>query len=245
MGAPKITEVEASFADWKFLAQLPDEINGFQKVPGKGREGQILYIVAYVNEAQHRRLDLTYTGETFDYVPVKSIGLHVFRDERYFCRDQERFGNLMLEHLPDILKELAQEHISTFDYEAKDVGFENWEFWQTLPQKIGNFELYITPDNPVNFINGSCIFLDYSDFEHQSTLYFLFNNFRVEVFGEMLQNNIPVTTNAFTVPEENEHGQRRTTEPNPKLILPRFTELLQEHLEEFLHKLGESGFETL
>ena len=135
------------------------------------------------------------------------------------------------------------QHHTDFGYEAKDVHFENWDYWQSLPKKIGSFELFITPDNPVPFINGSFIFLNYADFEQQSQLYFLFNSFRVEVFGEMLQQNIPVTTHVFTVPIENEHGER--IEMKPEAILPKFTELLKQNLVPFLETLGKAGFETL
>ena len=186
---------------------------------------------------------MTYTKETFDYVPVKVVGLHVFRDIRYFCRDKDKFAQLMLEHLPKVLEEIAFEHHTDFGYEAKDMHFEEWDYWRSLPQKVGNFELFITPDNPVPFINGSYIFLNYSDFAHESQLYFLFNGFRVEVFGEMLQQNIPVTTDLFTVPEENDHGQRKLMKPEK--ILPRFTELLEARLLPCLERLGQAGFETL
>ena len=34
MGQPKITEIEAALADWDFLKELPQEIDGFKS---KGR----------------------------------------------------------------------------------------------------------------------------------------------------------------------------------------------------------------
>lgn len=243
MGAPKITEIAEHLNEWDFLEKLPEELKGFKKVPGSGINGQILNIVAYVNEKTHRRVDLTYTSETFDYVPVKTIGLHTFRDERYFCRDQERFGNMMLEHLPELLEELSTDKKQDFGFAAKNVHFEKWDEWKSLPKKIGDFELYITPDNPVSYINGSVIFLDYSDFKHNSQLYFMFNSFRIEVFGEMLQKNMPVTINTYTVPEENENGERCKMEEYK--ILPRFTELLMKNLEKDLEKLAAGKFQTL
>lgn len=246
MGGPKIEkieDIEASLPTWEFLQKLPEAIGDFKKVPGRGIEGQILYIVSYVDEEHHRQLDLTYTKETFDYIPLKVIGLHSFRDERYYCRDKERFANMMLEHLPDILASMSYDCIMSFGYEAKEVKFEEWEYWKELPKKIGSFELFITPDRPVTYINGSTIFLDYSDFEQQSTIYFLFNGLRVEVFADMLQGNVPVTTNAFTVPKENNKGRRAKLEPYK--ILPQFTELLKQNLEEHVQKLAEKKFFTI
>ena len=85
MGQPKITEIEAQLGEWEFLKELPQEIDGFKLTMGQGIEGQILTIASYSNEAMHSRLDLIYTSETFDYVPVKTIGMHTFRDIRYFA----------------------------------------------------------------------------------------------------------------------------------------------------------------
>ena len=89
MGQPDIKEIEAGLKDWDFVRNLPAAIGDYTLVPGSGIDGQILNIAAYVHEASHCRLDLTYTKETFDYVPVKTVGLHTFRDVRFFCRDRE------------------------------------------------------------------------------------------------------------------------------------------------------------
>ena len=101
----------------------------------------------------------------------------------------------------------------------------------------------IEEHKPVQYINGSIIFLDYSDFEHQSQLYFMFNSFRIEVFGEMLQRNVPVTTNAFTVPTEDAQGCRN--EISPDNILPQFSQLLEKYLHEHLDKLQREEFQTI
>lgn len=246
MGEPKIEkieDIEASLPTWEFLQKLPQQIGDFKKVAGRGREGQILYLVSYVDELHHRRLDLTYTKETFDYIPLKVIGLHSFRDERYYCRDKERFAAMMLEHLPEIIASMSYDHKMELGYAAKPVNFEAWQEWKELPKKIGSFELFITPDKPVNYINGSSIFLDYSDFEQKSTIYFLYNGFRVEVFGEMLQNDVPVTTSAFTVPQEDDKGYREKVQP--KNILPAFNKRLQQYLKEHIEKLARQEFYTI
>lgn len=246
MGGPKIEKIEdiqASLATWDFIAQLPEQVGSFKKQPGRGIEGQMLFMVSYVDEEHYRRLDLVYTKETFDYLPLKMVGLNIFRDERYYCRDKEKFAKLMLEHLEQLLEEISADRQSDYGYEGLELHFDEWEYWKSLPKQIGKFQLFITPDKPVKYINGSTIFLDYMDFEKQSHLYFLFNGYRTEVFGEMLQNNVPVTTKDFTVPEENEHGRRKTMTPGK--ILPRFEELLKANLERYLEILGRDGFETL
>ena len=101
MGQPDIKEIEAGLKDWDFVRNLPAAIGDYTLVPGSGIDGQILNIAAYVHEASHCCLDLTYTKETFDYVPVKTVGLHTFRDVRFFCRDREHFRSRISIRYPE------------------------------------------------------------------------------------------------------------------------------------------------
>lgn len=199
MGQPDIKEIEAGLKDWDFVRNLPAAIGDYTLVPGSGIDGQILNIAAYVHEASHCRLDLTYTKETFDYVPVKTVGLHTFRDVRFFCRDREHFADMMSKSLPDILASMDKKTVHKLPYEAKALHFEQWDYWRTLPALVGDYELYITPDNPLPYINGSFIFLDYTDFKHGNQIYFSYNIFRDELFAEMRKNHLPLTTDAFDV----------------------------------------------
>lgn len=219
-----MSEVAAGIKDWDLLQKLPPAVAGFKLVPGTGVTGQILNIAAYVSEAMHCRLDITYTSETFDYVPVKTVGLHSFRDVRYFCRDREHFAQLLLKRLPTLIKDIDRQKPHKLGFEARGLHFENWDYWRSLPQKIGSYDLYITPDNPLEYINGSFIFLDYSDFQHGNQIYFAYNIFRNELFAEMRKQWLPLTTDAFDVagkiPDEHK--------------LQALTVLLKERLEPLL-----------
>ncbi len=199
MGQPSIKEIEESLANWEFLGQLPQEIEGFVLIPGTGIEGQILNIASYVNEIDHCRLDITYTSETFDYVPVKTVGMHTFRDERYFARDREHFAKEFLQHLPQIIQSMSRHHKHNMPYDAKKLHFEQWQEWKELPLEIEGFEQFISPDNPLEYINGSYIVLDYTNFSNGSQIYFLYNTFRNELFAEIKKEYMPITTDAFNV----------------------------------------------
>lgn len=223
MGQLKITEIEAGLKDWEFLTKLPKEINGFMLQPGAGISGQELNIASYVNESMHSKVELIYTSETFDYVPVKHVGMHRFRDDRFFCRDREKFAELMLSNLPKIIDDINRNCPHYFTYEAKDQKFSEWDYWKKLPQRIGNFELFITPDNPLHYINGSILFLDYTDFVNGNQLYFLYNTFRDELFAELKKGYIPCTTDAFNADS-----------------LEALAELLDSRLEEVLKSLGKN-----
>lgn len=199
MGQPNIKEIEASLQDWELLKQLPPVVGDFKLVPSTGIAGQILNLGAYVDEKTHCRLDLTYTSETFDYVPVKTVGLHVFRDERYFHRDREKFGQQLLAELPLLLSSIDRGKPHAFGCEAKTLGFEKWDYWRKLPARIGDYELFITPENPLEYLNGSYIFLDYTDFQHGNQLYFAYNIYRNELFAEKKKGYFPLTTDVFDV----------------------------------------------
>ena len=195
--AQKISEIMEALPSWEFLQQLPQEIDGFQLQQGTGLQGQILNLAAYVNEAMHCRLDLTYTTETFDYIPVKTIGLHTFRDERYFSRDREKFAANMLQHLPELIALVDRNHPHEMGWEARSAGFPTWEGWKRLPKQIGNYQLFITPDNPVEYLNGSMLFLDYTDFATGDQIVWMYNAFRDEIFAEFKCKYFPLTTDEF------------------------------------------------
>lgn len=245
MGQPGIKEIEAQLPDWDFLQNLPAQVGNFTLQPGTGIQGQILNMAAYVDAVHHCRLDLTYTSETFDYVPVKTIGLHVFRDERIFCRDREHFAAMVQQQLPRLLDSVDRTKAHKLPWSAQGLGFDQWEYWRSLPQELEGYQLFITPDNPVAYINGSYIFLDYTDFNTGNQLYFAYNSFRNEIFAEKKQGCLPLTTNEFDVKDLRpvKKGKEVLVEPNrvsDERKLQLFTQLLQEKLVPTLQSLKES-----
>lgn len=195
--AKKITEIEAELVEWEFLKQLPKELEGFTLHEGTGIKGNILNIASYVDEANHSCVDLIYTGETFDYVIVKNLGLHTFRDDRFFTRDKDKFAEVVVAKLPSLLQDMGKGRAKAMGYESEVMGFKEWDYWKKLPKQIGNFELYITPDSPLEYINGSWVILDYSDFVNGNQLMFLYNSFRNELFAETKKGYLPLTTEEF------------------------------------------------
>lgn len=223
MGQLKITEIEAQLNEWEFIKELPPEIDGFKLTMGQGIDGQILTIASYGNEAMHSKLDLVYTSETFDYVPVKTIGMHTFRDIRYFCRDRDKFAKLMQENLPELLADINREKKHRMGTLVEETGLASWEYAARLPQKVGGFELFIAPDNPIDYINGSTLFIDYSDFEHGNQLVFFYNTFRDEFFAETKKGFMTGITHEFDCRN-----------------LEALEKLLDENLEAALQKLGKA-----
>ena len=217
MGQPDIKEIEAGLKDWDFVRNLPAAIGDYTLVPGSGIDGQILNIAAYVHEASHCRLDLTYTKETFDYVPVKIAGLHQYRDIRYFFRSRERFAEHVKDKLPALVHDIDIRTRHDLGVIIKETGLPEWTYGEKLPEKIGRFELFIRPENAIEYINGSIIFLDYTDFATGDQLVFLYNRFRDEFFAETKHALKPDNITDFDAKS-----------------LPQLEALLDEKLEGFL-----------
>ncbi|MDO4179274.1 MAG: hypothetical protein Q4D21_08835 [Phascolarctobacterium sp.] len=224
----KAQEIADELEGWELFDKLPKQVGSFIYNEGIGIVGKILNICSYVNEEQHTRLDITYTDETFDFVPVKTVGLHTFREEKYYSRDRAKFTSMVLEHLQDILKDIDRSEPHKMDWEASDLHFESWDYWKTLPQKIGDFELYATPDNPLNYINGACIFLDYVDFTHGNEFYLSYNYFRNEIYADLVKENLPLTTPAFDI----------NSKVDDRKKLDHLTNLLKEKLLPTLEELS-------
>jgi len=201
MMTPEIESIQSimeRLPAWEFLQQLPRELHGFAYHEGGKLEGHVLTLCSYVNEATHCRLDLIYTKETFDYMPVKSVGLQSYRDVRYITRDRKRFAEIIRENLPEMLETLRpdapQKDIA---YILRRKGILDWEYGKSLPKRIENFELFISPAHPLEYINNSIVFIDYSDFVHGNQLVFLYNQIKNEFFAENKKNFIPGTIHDF------------------------------------------------
>ena len=223
-----IEELAQKMADWELLKQLPASVGVFRLKLGGGLDGRILKIASYVSEAYRCRLEIIYTEETKDFVAVKSVGLHEFRDEELFSRDSDAFAAMFLAKLPRLLGGIDRSQPHAFPYEAQDLHFEKWAYWRTLPEKLGSYELFITPANPQPYINGSIIFLDYVDFGRGNEISFFYNVFRNEIFAELKRNYLPITTGLFDVERDVPDGAKLT----------RLGELLKAGLAGALSDLG-------
>lgn len=222
-----IEELAQKLGEWDFLKRLPESVGAFRLKPGGASDGRILKIASYVSDFRCR-LDLIYTAETKDFVPVKIVGLHEFREEELFSRDSEAFAARFLEKLPKLIAGIDRSRPHAFPYEARDLGFEKWDFWRNLPEKLGGYELFITPANPQPYINGSIIFLDYVDFGRGNEISFFYNVFRNEIFAELKRNYLPITTGLFDVERDVPDGAK----------LARLGELLKAGLAGALSDLG-------
>lgn len=193
-----IKELQESLPQWEFLKNLPRELKGFHYKDRGDMDGQhVLVLCSYEKPGFHRGLDLIYTKETFDFVPVKQVGLHSFRDLRYITRDKEEFTEVIPQVLERMLSEISEDYCPGCQRVLSEKGVPEWEYGRTLPETIGRFQLFITPEHPFEYINNSIILIDYADFEKGDELYFMYNRVRNEFFAEKKVDNIPKTIHDF------------------------------------------------
>ncbi|MBQ9697434.1 MAG: hypothetical protein IJV46_02710 [Acidaminococcaceae bacterium] len=182
---------------WEFLQKLPREMFGFTFQEGGQLKGHEFVLCSYEYETWRRRLELVYTKETFDYVPIRQVGLHRYRDLRYITRDKDVFAATMSEVLPRLLEEITPTYIPKSRHMLEEKGILQWHFPDTLPERIGRFVKYIAPQHPLDFINNSTVILDYADFSAGDELVFLYNRVRNEFFAESKTRFFPNTIHDF------------------------------------------------
>ena len=222
---------------WEFLQKLPRELHGFTFREGglilpKEQEGYPLkdggpkrghefLLGSYENAAAWRRLDLIYTKETFDYVPVRQVGLLRYRDFRYITRDKDQFAEWIAGAIDRLVEETAPTYIPRSGHVLKFKGILDWHFPDTLPDRVGNFVKFIGPQYPLEFINNTTVILDYSDFDAGNELMFMYNRARNEYYAENKKHMVPNTMHDFDAKK-----------------LTDLEELLAERLEPYLLALG-------
>ena len=224
---PKPEDIEVIMKrrpDWEFLQKLPKELHGFTFKEGGQLNGHEFVLGSYVNEAVRRRLELIYTKETFDYVPVRQVGLLRYRDFRYITRDKDVFAEWITGAIDRLVEETTPTYIPRSGHLLKDKGILDWHFPDTLPERVGSFVKFIGPQYPLDFINNATVILDYADFDAGNELVVMFNRVRNEFYAENKIHMIPNTMHEFDAKK-----------------LEDLEVLLTERLEPYLLNLENSG----
>ena len=222
---------------WEFLQKLPRELHGFTFKEGglilpkeqrgyaiedgEDTGGHEFLLGTYENEAARRRLDLVYTKETYDYVPIRQVGLLRYRDFRFITRDKDQFVEWISGRIDELVEETTPTYIPRSAYLLKFKGILDWHFPDTLPDRIGNFVKFIGPQHPLEFLNATTVILDYVDFDGCNELVFFYNRARNEYYAENKKHMFPSTMHEFDAKK-----------------LTDLEELLAEKLEPYLLELG-------
>ena len=120
--------IKARRPNWEFLQKLPRELHGFTFKEGGSQFRHEYMLAAYENVPARRRLELVYTDETFDYVPVRQVGLQRYRDFRYITRDKDQFEEWINRYIDRLVEETTPTHIPHSHFVLEHKGIFDWHF---------------------------------------------------------------------------------------------------------------------
>lgn len=208
-----IEKVKAETADWAYLAELPDEADGFTLDREVHIHGDCYDLFTYENAAAHKSTTAYFHEETHEYKLRVAFGLISFCRIEYITHDFAEFEALLRKNFAGMLHDMAVFNPDTLGSIVRDKGILTWEFGQKLPAELEGFTRFVGPAEPEKITNGSYVVLDYVDFDLESSVTFYYNIYRDEFYGEARIWNIPDVNYTF---------DSRT--------LPEFEEKLEAHL---------------
>lgn len=182
---------------WDRLDKLPKALYGFVLEIQLIECDNKYSICCYSHPGRRRSFSLIYDNATKEFIARTTVGLTEFCDINYICPNLEVLGRILSERLEGTIRNLAEFDEYTLDSIFVEKRIIEWSYGHNLPKKIGKFELYIEPHEPVRAINGSYIIIDYSDFNSKNSLIIYYNIFRDEFFGETRLNLAPQMTADF------------------------------------------------
>lgn len=184
-------EIIQDLQEWKLIDELPKKVHGFLFEKQLQKKDKQYLIFRYHNDSINRSFSVLYDGATKEFLARIVVGLTEFCDIRFIANKKETLENVLRHNLENTLKDLAYFNIKTIDSIVREKQIIEWPYVNNLPKQIGDFVLFIAPNQPLKVINGSYIIIDYSNFNSQSNLIIYYNIFRDEFFAEMRINRTP------------------------------------------------------
>lgn len=185
--------------DWPFLQRLPAEHAGFSLNIELTECGTQYAAFTYQNPRAHRSFAVVYDSATKDFLAKVTIGLNEYYDVAFIVTSLDALEKLLAAKLAATLDALAGKEDFESIFRAKKI--LEWPYGRELPGELAGFGLFIAPERPVRFINGSYIIIDYSDFAAASNLNICYNVYRDEFFGQYRLENTPFSTGLFDARE--------------------------------------------
>ena len=180
-----LEEVQAT----DFFDKLPAEIHGFtlKKIFAESDDKFIYF--SYENIKIHRAVIAYFHEETLEYKIRVRIGLTEFCIDKFFTSNFADYCEKISSELDKIIESFLDNHENqnSLIIEKK---IAQWAYGKNLPSKIFNFELFITPQNPVEITNGSFIIINYSDFTAASDFTITYNIYTENFSAEFTKNHV-------------------------------------------------------
>lgn len=179
-----------------FFDELPAELLGFTLKKIFADDGDKFIYFTYENFQTHRGLTAYFHDETKEYKVRVKIGLNEFCLTKFFTEDFNQFGEKIFSELENALKSFS-ENPNEKNPLIKEKNFADWQYGKNLPKNIADFELFITPENPVELTNGDYIIINYSDFSAQSDFNLTYNIYSENFSAELKINRVSQVSYLF------------------------------------------------
>ena len=179
-----IARVKAETADWEYMKNLPDTMRNFslRRLLIQNEDTYNLYV--YENVSLHRSVTAYYHAETDEYKVRLHIGSYEFCLEECITSSLEDFEQILRTRFDGILRNMTEFDANKIERMIKKTNLFQWDFAASLPEQIGDFELFIRPSQPLRITNGSYVVIDYECFSLQSNFAVYYNIFRDEFFSD-------------------------------------------------------------
>ena len=179
-----------------FFDTLPTKIHGFSYRKIFEEDGDKFIYFAYDNFESHRGITAYFHEETQEYKVLMKIGLNEFCLTKFFTENFSDYCKKISDELEKTVENISENN-SELNLVARKIKLSAWEYGKNLPQNIGDFELFISPKNPVKFTNGSYIIINYSDFKNNSDFTICYNIYTENFSAEYTENLVPHVSYLF------------------------------------------------
>lgn len=179
-----------------FFDELPAEIFGFTLKKVFSDDGDKFIYFTYENFRTHRGLTAYFHEETEEYKVRVKIGLNELCLTKFFTENLNQFGEMISSELETTLKSFS-ENPNEKNPLIKEKNFPAWQYGKNLPKNIVGFELFITPENPVELTNGDYIIINYSNFSAQNDFNLTYNIYSENFSAELKINLVSQVSYLF------------------------------------------------
>ena len=175
-----VGKLTAQATELHFAENLPDEIDGFATKKIFATVDDKFIFFTCTDERIHCAATVYFHDETAEFKVSQRIGLTEFCLTNFFTEDFAAFQKLIDAELADVLKNLRYVRDKPINRFLREKNIDTWTF--DFPATLEGFELFISPDKPVEVTNGSFILVNYADFAAGSD-FVLYYNIYGDVFS--------------------------------------------------------------
>ena len=179
-----------------FFESLPTQIKNFTLKKIFSEDDDKFIYFSYENFESHRGLTAYFHEETQEYKIRVKIGFNEFCLTKFFTGNFSDYCKIISSELENIIESFSVNN-SESNPIVREKNFSAWEYGKNLPKKIFDFELFISPQNPIEFTNGSYIIINYSDFKSSSDFTISYNIYTENFSAEFTENHVPHVTYLF------------------------------------------------